>query len=49
MATHRVGGEVDAAVRRARAHAPQLVKVEVEVTRLDQLPAAIALIEQSNS
>jgi nicotinate-nucleotide pyrophosphorylase (carboxylating) len=37
-----VGGDVEAAVKRARAHAPQLVKVEVEVTRLDQLPAAIA-------
>lgn len=37
-----VGGDVEAAVRRARAYAPQLVQVEVEVTRLDQLPAAIA-------
>lgn len=37
-----VGGDVREALRRARAHAPQLVKVEIEVTRLDQLPDAIA-------
>ena len=30
------------ALRRARAQAPRLVKVEIEVTRLDQLPDAIA-------
>ncbi len=37
-----VGGNVREALRRARAHAPQLVKIEIEVTRLDQLPEAIA-------
>ncbi|HET6981179.1 MAG TPA: nicotinate-nucleotide diphosphorylase (carboxylating), partial [Myxococcaceae bacterium] len=37
-----VGGDVSEALRRARAHAPQLVKIEIEVTRLDQLTAAIA-------
>ena len=37
-----VGGDVREALRRARAHAPQLVKIEIEVTRLDQLPEAIA-------
>jgi len=37
-----VGGDVREALRRARAHAPQLVKIEIEVTRLDQLPDAIA-------
>jgi nicotinate-nucleotide pyrophosphorylase (carboxylating) len=34
-------GDVREAVRRARAHAPRLVKVEVEVTALSQLEAAI--------
>jgi nicotinate-nucleotide pyrophosphorylase (carboxylating) len=37
-----VGGDVREALRRARAHAPQLVKIEIEVTRLEQLPEAIA-------
>ena len=37
-----VGGDVREALRRARAHAPQLVKIEVEITRLEQLPDAIA-------
>jgi nicotinate-nucleotide pyrophosphorylase (carboxylating) len=37
-----VGGDVREALRRARAQAPQLVKIEIEVTRLDQLPEAIA-------
>jgi len=37
-----VGGDVREALRRARAHAPQLVKVEIEVTRVDQLADAIA-------
>jgi len=37
-----VGGDVREALRRARAHAPQLVKIEIEVTRLEQLPDAIA-------
>ena len=36
-----VGGDVREALRRARAHAPQLVKIEVEITRLEQLPDAI--------
>jgi nicotinate-nucleotide pyrophosphorylase (carboxylating) len=36
-----VGGDVREALRRARALAPQLVKIEIEVTRVDQLPAAI--------
>ena len=36
-----LGGDVSDGVRRARAHAPRLVKVEVEVTSLDQLEAAI--------
>ncbi|HXX31095.1 MAG TPA: carboxylating nicotinate-nucleotide diphosphorylase [Myxococcaceae bacterium] len=36
-----VGGDVREALRRARAGAPRLVKVEVEVTALDQLQAAI--------
>jgi len=36
-----VGGSVREAVRRARAEAPRLVKVEVEVTTLDQLDEAI--------
>ncbi len=37
-----VGGDVGEALRRARAQAPQLVKIEIEVTRLEQLPDAIA-------
>lgn len=37
-----VGGDVREALRRARAHAPRLVKVEVEVTSLSQLEAAVA-------
>jgi nicotinate-nucleotide pyrophosphorylase (carboxylating) len=37
-----VGGDVREALRRARAHAPQLVKIEIEVTELAQLPEAIA-------
>jgi nicotinate-nucleotide pyrophosphorylase (carboxylating) len=37
-----VGGDVSEALRRARARAPQLVKIEIEVTRLEQLTAAIA-------
>jgi nicotinate-nucleotide pyrophosphorylase (carboxylating) len=37
-----VGGDVREALRRARAHAPQLLKIEIEVTRLEQLPEAIA-------
>lgn len=37
-----VGGDVGEALRRARAQAPQLVKIEIEVTRLEQLPEAIA-------
>ena len=37
-----VGGNVSEALRRARANAPQLVKIEIEVTSLGQLPEAIA-------
>jgi len=37
-----VGGDVREALRRARAHAPLLVKIEIEVTGLAQLPDAIA-------
>ena len=37
-----VGGDLREALRRARAHAPQLVKIEVEITRVEQLPDAIA-------
>ncbi len=37
-----VGGSVTEAIRRARAHAPHLVKVEIEVTSLEQLDEAIA-------
>jgi len=37
-----VGGVVREALRRARAHAPLLVKIEIEVTGLAQLPDAIA-------
>jgi nicotinate-nucleotide pyrophosphorylase (carboxylating) len=36
-----VGGDVSEALRRARANAPPLVKIEIEVTRLEQLTAAI--------
>jgi nicotinate-nucleotide pyrophosphorylase (carboxylating) len=37
-----VGGSVGEAVRRARANVPRLVKIEVEITRLEQLEEAIA-------
>jgi nicotinate-nucleotide pyrophosphorylase (carboxylating) len=37
-----VGGDVAEALRRARAHAHPLVKIEIEVTGLAQLPEAIA-------
>jgi nicotinate-nucleotide pyrophosphorylase (carboxylating) len=37
-----VGGSVREAILRARAHAPQLVKIEVEVTSLPQLEEALA-------
>jgi len=37
-----LGGDVREALRRARAHAPLLVKIEIEVTGLAQLPDAIA-------
>jgi nicotinate-nucleotide pyrophosphorylase (carboxylating) len=36
-----VGGSVREAIRRARAHAPQLVKIEVEVTNHQQLAEAL--------
>lgn len=36
-----VGGSVKEALRRARANAPRLVKLEVEITQLSQLKAAI--------
>jgi|SRR6266851_2058224 len=36
-----VGGSVGEAVRRARANVPRLVKIEVEITRLEQLEEAI--------
>jgi nicotinate-nucleotide pyrophosphorylase (carboxylating) len=36
-----VGGSVREAIRRARAHAPQLVKIEVEVTNPAQLAEAL--------
>lgn len=36
-----VGGDVREALRRAAAHAPPLVKIEIEVTGLEQLPLAI--------
>ncbi|WP_395849395.1 carboxylating nicotinate-nucleotide diphosphorylase [Cystobacter fuscus] len=36
-----VGGSVREALRRARANAPQLVKVEIEVTNLEQLAEAL--------
>ena len=41
-----VCGGVAEAVRRARAFAPHLMKVEVEVDGLDQLNAVLALIDQ---
>jgi len=37
-----VGGDVREALRRARARAPRLVKVEIEVTSLEQLEAAVS-------
>lgn len=37
-----VGGSVAEAIRRARAHAPRLIKVEVEVTAIEQVEKAIA-------
>jgi nicotinate-nucleotide pyrophosphorylase (carboxylating) len=36
-----VGGSIKEALRRARAHAPRLVKIEIEVTNLKQLAEAI--------
>ncbi|HLT30721.1 MAG TPA: carboxylating nicotinate-nucleotide diphosphorylase [Myxococcaceae bacterium] len=36
-----VGGSIRTALERARAHAPRLVKIEIEVTNLDQLREAI--------
>jgi nicotinate-nucleotide pyrophosphorylase (carboxylating) len=36
-----VGGSVREALRRARANAPQLVKIEIEVTTLEQLTEAL--------
>jgi nicotinate-nucleotide pyrophosphorylase (carboxylating) len=36
-----VGGSISEALRRARAHAPRLVKIEIEVTNLKQLAEAI--------
>jgi len=36
-----VGGSVREALRRARTNAPQLVKIEIEVTNLDQLAEAL--------
>jgi nicotinate-nucleotide pyrophosphorylase (carboxylating) len=36
-----VGGSIRVALERARAHAPRLVKVEIEVTSLEQLREAI--------
>jgi nicotinate-nucleotide pyrophosphorylase (carboxylating) len=39
------GGDAAEAVRRARAHAGHLMKIEVEVDRLDQLRAVLALVE----
>ena len=36
-----VGGSVREALRRAKAHAPRLVKIEIEVTTLDELDEAI--------
>ena len=37
-----VGGSIAEALRLARAHAPRLVKIEIEVTTLEQLEEAIA-------
>ncbi len=37
-----VGGSVGDAIRRARAHAGRLLRIEAEITRLDQLEEAIA-------
>ncbi len=37
-----VGGSVREALRRAKEHAPRLVKIEIEVTSLEQLQEAIA-------
>jgi len=37
-----VGGSIGEAVRRARAHAPRLLRIEAEVTRLNQIEEAIA-------
>ena len=37
-----VGGSIGEAVRRAKANAPRLVRIEAEVTRLDQIEGAIA-------
>jgi nicotinate-nucleotide pyrophosphorylase (carboxylating) len=37
-----VGGSIKVALERAKAHAPRLVKVEIEVTSLEQLREAIA-------
>ncbi len=37
-----VGGSVTEALRRAKANAPRLVKIEIEVTTLEQLDEAIA-------
>lgn len=39
------GGDAAEAVRRARAHAGHLMKIEVEVDRLDQLRAVLALTD----
>ncbi|MBX9574647.1 MAG: carboxylating nicotinate-nucleotide diphosphorylase [Caulobacteraceae bacterium] len=39
------GGDAAEAVRRARARAGHLLKIEVEVDRLDQLRAVLALVE----
>jgi nicotinate-nucleotide pyrophosphorylase (carboxylating) len=36
-----VGGSIKEALRRAKAHAPRLVKIEIEVTNLKQLTEAI--------
>jgi nicotinate-nucleotide pyrophosphorylase (carboxylating) len=37
-----VGGSIREALKRARDHAPRLVKIEIEVTSIDQLAEAIA-------
>ncbi|WP_187323520.1 carboxylating nicotinate-nucleotide diphosphorylase [Stigmatella aurantiaca] len=37
-----VGGSIQEALRRARANAPRLVKIEIEVTNLQQLAEAVA-------